>query len=372
MSGLPPAPLHLFLTEVLGNRIVSEHVRRAVHAFGAGPAAETAFTSADWAREHTRWAALLGPTTEAIRAGARVLARADVAPGATVVATSWELAVAAAEDRRVGSVVMLCDAVPTPGFRRVLPTPGPVSLPRRAVRAWVGARFRRALTRTAGVLALSEVVRREVVALAPHLDETAVVARPPVPDWAAAVVPESYAGGRPLRLLFVGNDFARKGGDRLRGIAERLRATTPAELRAVTNDPAAAALLGDAGTVVRGITHPAHLAEHYAWADVLLLPTRHDMSPNVLLEAGAAAVPSVAADVGTIGEIVAHEERGWLMRADAPDAAWADRLRTLAADPPAVATAGARARAWVMDHCSEARFADAVHACLRAAARMKA
>lgn len=376
MSGLPPAPLHLFLTEVLGNRILSEHVRRAAHGFAGAEPRETAFTSADWERDRTRFSGALGPTTEAIGAAKRVFGRAAVAPGSIVIATSWELTVAAAEDRRVRQVIMLADAVPTPGFRRVLPTPGTVSVPRRVMRRLVEARFRRALSSTVGVLALSDVVRREVVGLAPHLAETALVARPPVPDWAPEVAgrPRSDAGaaGRPLRLLFVGNDFVRKGGDRLPEIAQRLRAEMPAVLRVVSNDPAAAAILGDAGEVVRGVRHPAELSEVYAWADVLLLPTRNDTNPLVITEAAVAGVPSVVSNIGAVAEVVEHARRGWLMDRSASNEAWAGQLVALAAAPDAVVEAGARARAWVMDHCSQARFADAVHACLHAATRLKA
>jgi hypothetical protein len=260
-----------------------------------------------------------------------VFGRAAVAPGSIVIATSWELTVAAAEDRRVRQVIMLADAVPTPGFRRVLPTPGTVSVPRRVMRRLVEARFRRALSSTVGVLALSDVVRREVVGLAPHLAETALVARPPVPDWAPEVAgrPRSDAGaaGRPLRLLFVGNDFVRKGGDRLPEIAQRLRAEMPAVLRVVSNDPAAAAILGDAGEVVRGVRHPAELSEVYAWADVLLLPTRNDTNPLVITEAAVAGVPSVVSNIGAVAEVVEHARRGWLMDRSASNEAWGEPAR---------------------------------------------
>jgi glycosyltransferase involved in cell wall biosynthesis len=361
-------PVHLYLSEVLGNRIVSGHVRRAVSSFAEVAVPETVFTSADWAGERTALSGAFGPTTEALRAARRVLERARVAHGATVVATSWELGVAAAEDRRVGRVVVLGDAVPTPGFRRAMPTAGPVSPARRLVRRVTELRFRHSLRRTSGVLALSDLVRREVVRLAPWLAATAFVTRPPVPDWAAQLTPRVDHGPRPLRLLFVGNDFARKGGDRLPAMLRLLGAATPTELRVVTNDPAAPALVGGAGEVIRGIRHPSELADQYAWADILVLPTRNDMSPNVLLEAGAAGVPSIATDIGAIAEVAAPGERGWLMPPEADDAAWAAQLRELAAEPAVVAAAAARARAWVMEQCSPSRFEAAVHACLRAAA----
>lgn len=59
--------------------------------------------------------------------------------------------------------------------------------------------------------------------------------------------------------------------------------------------------------------HHADVRPFYALADVLVLPSYSEGSPNVLLEAMAAGLPVVATAVGGVPEIVAHEESALLV-----------------------------------------------------------
>ncbi len=63
----------------------------------------------------------------------------------------------------------------------------------------------------------------------------------------------------------------------------------------------------------------------YKAMDAVMLTSRHEGLPNVLLEAQSLGVPVVAPDVGGIGETVVPGVTGWAVRdADAP--ALADRV----------------------------------------------
>ncbi|MEW6126323.1 MAG: glycosyltransferase family 4 protein [Acidobacteriota bacterium] len=66
----------------------------------------------------------------------------------------------------------------------------------------------------------------------------------------------------------------------------------------------------------------------YALADLLVLPSHSEGSPNVLLEAMAARVPAIATAVGGVPEIATHNETAWLVNARDTQA-MAQAMRTL-------------------------------------------
>jgi glycosyltransferase involved in cell wall biosynthesis len=59
--------------------------------------------------------------------------------------------------------------------------------------------------------------------------------------------------------------------------------------------------------------------------DVVLLTSRHEGLPNVLLEAQSLGVPVVAPDVGGVGETILSGRTGWAVR-EADAASLAERL----------------------------------------------
>ena len=119
---------------------------------------------------------------------------------------------------------------------------------------------------------------------------------------------------RPVRVLFVGGDLRRKGGDLLLEAARRLRAdpaTPPFEVHVVTRSEVAE----EPGLYVYGNLGPndPRLIELYHRCDVFCLPTLGDCLPMVLSEAGAAEMALVSTDVGAIREIVRDGETGILI-----------------------------------------------------------
>jgi glycosyltransferase involved in cell wall biosynthesis len=118
------------------------------------------------------------------------------------------------------------------------------------------------------------------------------------------------AGQGPLRLLFVGGNFARKGGTQL---LEAFRALRPrgAELHLVTQTP----LAPEPGLFVYHDIQPnsAELRALYHSCDIFVLPTLGDCLPLVLAEAAAAGLPTISTTIAAIPEIVRDGDTGLLV-----------------------------------------------------------
>ncbi len=146
----------------------------------------------------------------------------------------------------------------------------------------------------------------------------------------------------PLKLLFVGGDFPRKGGGTLLEAFGHLppgRAT----LTVVTKTPEIKA--GPNVTVRQDVQPNSEaLRRLYADADVFVFPTRADCLPLAVMEALTSGLPVVTTTVGALPEAVTHGETGWIVPPDDP-AALADALQVLAADAGLLARLSAQAAA---------------------------
>jgi glycosyltransferase involved in cell wall biosynthesis len=134
-----------------------------------------------------------------------------------------------------------------------------------------------------------------------------------------------------VRLLFVGGDFARKGGHILLG-AMRQGLGALCQLDIVTRDPV------DIGGVPNVRVHhgvgpnaPA-LIDLYAQADVFVFPTLADVLPLAIMEAMASGLPVVTTNVGAIGEQITDGVTGFLIPPDDVNALCTCTMR-LAEDP---------------------------------------
>jgi glycosyltransferase involved in cell wall biosynthesis len=115
------------------------------------------------------------------------------------------------------------------------------------------------------------------------------------------------------RLLFVGGNFARKGGLRLLDAFRDLGLAERAALDVVTRDP----VVPQAGvTVHHGLTNGSpELLALYEAADAFVLPTLADCFSIAAIEAMAAGLPVLTTDVGGISDIVVEGRTGFLIPA---------------------------------------------------------
>ncbi|WP_328294548.1 glycosyltransferase family 4 protein [Kineococcus sp. NBC_00420] len=162
--------------------------------------------------------------------------------------------------------------------------------------------------------------------------------------------------GHAPNLLFIGNDFARKGGHDLLTAFAQVRARFPgATLRLVGTRPEVPA---QPGVEVLGRVHDReHIARLYAQADVFVLPSVFDPFPLVLLEAMARGVPLVTTASCGIPDVVRDQVEGHVVAANDPAGLAAALVRSLA-DPAHSSSMAATARLRVREEFTWQRVVD--------------
>ncbi len=119
-------------------------------------------------------------------------------------------------------------------------------------------------------------------------------------------------GSRPVKILFVGADFDRKGGPLLLQWMNQAQPLN-CELHLVTqsNVPAQPNVIVHRGLQANSLM----LRQLFAEADIFVLPTHADCLGVALMEAAAAGLPVVTTDVGALREAVQHDESGYVVPA---------------------------------------------------------
>lgn len=146
-------------------------------------------------------------------------------------------------------------------------------------------------------------------------------------------------------ILFIGNDFVRKGGPVLLEAFRAVRAAVPgARLQLVGTDPR---IRPQEGVEVLGrITDRSVIEQLYREASVFAVPSYFDPFPLVLLEAMAFGLPTVSSTSCGIPEIVEDGRTGTMVQAGDAQALSQALIRTLS-DPVAARRQGAAGRARV-------------------------
>jgi glycosyltransferase involved in cell wall biosynthesis len=146
----------------------------------------------------------------------------------------------------------------------------------------------------------------------------------------------------PVRILFVGGDFTRKGGDDLLEAVRYLDGSV--ELDVVTSTHPRSCPAGPGIRIHVGVGHEAgRLHGLYRRADIFALPSRGDCLPLVVAEALASGLPVVTSDVGALSEVVRDGWNGFLVPPARPDRL-TTALRALVESPDLRRTMGARGR----------------------------
>lgn len=206
------------------------------------------------------------------------------------------------------------------------------------------------------IIAISEAIRRVVIAGGvPAENVTTVHSAVDIdqfhPDSERAGAARVELGIAPAAPLFgiVAHMIPRKGHDVLWNAVKRLSAEAP-QLRV--------AVFGKGGEEQRLRDRAADLGiqEHLVWCgfredlptvlpaiDCLVHPARMEGLGVAILQALACAKPVIACPVGGIPEAVRPPEDGWLIPVD-DDAALADAMRAVIADPGAAILKGAAGR----------------------------
>ncbi len=141
-----------------------------------------------------------------------------------------------------------------------------------------------------------------------------------------------------MRILFVGGDFARKGGDLL---LAAMAALDDSELRAVTRSEIERQPRVEA---VHGLTpNDPRLRQLFHTSDVFVLPSRAETFGIAAVEAAAAGLPVVVTNIGGLADLVVDGTTGLAIEPGDGDGLIA-ALRRLEADPELRRTMGRAAR----------------------------
>jgi len=199
------------------------------------------------------------------------------------------------------------------------------------------------------IVATSAWAARDLVDRHPDGARKAHVLPYPVRDVFGADIASARAARRndaaPVRVLFMGGDFPRKGGDALLAAWRDASFGAAASLDLVTDWPLPAVDLPAGVTLIRGVApYSQQWIDLWRAADVFAMPSAHEAFGIVYEEAAAAAVPAVGTAINAVPEIIADGETGLLVP-PGDRAALVGALRTLVGSADLRRRFGAAARA---------------------------
>jgi glycosyltransferase involved in cell wall biosynthesis len=153
-----------------------------------------------------------------------------------------------------------------------------------------------------------------------------------------------------LQCLLIGNDWHRKGCDiavqairQLRALSYDVRLSTIG--MSVPEDYSREAWIDVVAPLRKGVPEEWHrMRRLFFEADVCLLPTRADFTPNVICEAYAFGLPMVASPVGAIPEMIDHGFTGFVTHRIEDPEEYTHFLYRLATEPGMLSQFSVQAR----------------------------
>jgi glycosyltransferase involved in cell wall biosynthesis len=300
------------LSGVLGNRSMSLRLLEAAAERDGKSDSVMWFTPDDYRRFRAPALLRRASTLETAYVARRKLAAYGAAEPSVIFVNGYELAVAARSRFRAARLVAALDGTPALVARLQALVGGPryrkwAKLPLTMLQH---AQFARLARRVSHWFPISNWCRDSLVVDYGVAQSLCTVTRAPQPRVATMESLRVQPNERP-RLLFVGNDAERKGAKvLLQAFADRLR--TQFELTIVSNDPQVATWTMPQGAVhLSGLTDPSDIRQVYHSHDLLVLPTRYDLYPNVICEGLSQGIPFLATALPGISEIAAESGAGW-------------------------------------------------------------
>ncbi len=191
----------------------------------------------------------------------------------------------------------------------------------------------RCFKRADHVVAWSEWARQSLILDYGVTPERCSTIHPPVAIPARPALRSRSRDGR-MSLLFIGSDFARKGGPLLLSVFKsQLRDSCT--LSIVSSDPLAMRIGADIEGVRiydRVSTNSAGFEQLFDESDAFVLPTTEEAYGIVLAEAMARAVPIVTTRVMAVPEVVGGDDGAALLVDKADGRALAEAIKRLVAD----------------------------------------
>ena len=223
---------------------------------------------------------------------------------------------------------------------------------------WLGERPLARAYRRAGVHAISESTRDDLVARGVRAERIRVIHPGVDSDHFTPGAPGARASSP--AFLYVGRLKRYKGVDvAIRALAVARRTRTDLRLEIAGSGDYAPALqsLADRLGVSSAVTFHGFVSEaekirllHQAWANVF--PSPKEGWGITVVEAGACGTPSLASDSPGLRDSVRHGETGYLVR-HGDEQGLADRMLELAAEPSLVEQLGMAARRFAEAHTWE-------------------